>query len=223
MAAGFSMSGKEHAVQRIVAAFEHNTYPGDNFLLGSRQGCEPADEVLPFQGKQNWQELDPEFLDQHGGALHFFSEAALRFFLPAFLLADLRGELQFAEPLFTVTSGFFDLQVEVERNHRKFIIKSGRSQLMNPRLYGAITFYDYARHRLAIFTREESAAIVAYLECKRETQECERSRIDEALAAFWRERAQQAPGASDLADFLKEQQEFVEAALAEQRQKSQKQ
>jgi hypothetical protein len=48
------MSANEHAVQLIVAAFEHNAYPGDDYLLGSRQGCEPADEVLPFQGKLNW-------------------------------------------------------------------------------------------------------------------------------------------------------------------------
>jgi hypothetical protein len=215
------MSANEHAVQLIVAAFEHNAYPGDDYLLGSRQGCEPADEVLPFQGKLNWREISSEFLDQHCGALHFFTEAGLRFFLPAFLLADLRGELQYAEPLFTVTSGFFDFHVEVEKNHRKFVIKSGRSRLMNPRLYGATTFYDYALHRLSIFTREESTAIVAYLEHKREADECERPRIDDALNVFWRERAQSAPRASDLADFLREQQEFVDATLAEQRDKTQ--
>jgi len=215
------MTAKDRAVQLIVAAFEYNTYPGDDYLLGSRQGCEPADEVLPFQGKQNWREISSDFLDQHGGALHFFTEAGLRFFLPAFLLADLRGELQYAEPLFTVTSGFFDFQVEVEKNHRIFIIKSGRSRLLNPRLYGATTFYDYALHRLSIFTREEAAAIVAYLEYQRETDESERPRIDDALNVFWRERAQNAPRASDLADFLRKQQEFVDATLAEQRDKPQ--
>ena len=215
------MTARERAAQLIVAAFERNVYPGDDYLLGSRQGCEPAHEVLPFQGKQNWQGISSEFLDQHGGALHFFTEAGLRFFLSAFLLADLRGELQFAQPLFTVTSGFFNFQVEVEKNHRKFIIKSGRSRLMNPRLYGATTFHDYALHRLSIFTREESAAIVAYLEYKWEADECERQRIDDALNAFWRERAQTAPRSSDLADFLREQQEFVDATLAEQRDKTQ--
>jgi hypothetical protein len=215
------MSAKDHAVQLIVAAFEHNAYPGDDYLLGSRQGCEPADEVLPFQGKRDWRGISSEFLDQHGGALHFFTEAGLRFFLPAFLLADLRGELQYAEPLFTITSGFFDVQVEVEKNHRKFVIKSGRSHLMNPRLYGATTFHDFALHRLSIFTREEAVAIVAYLEYQRDADDCERPRIDDALNVFWRERAQSAPRASDLADFLREQQDFVDATLAEQRDKTQ--
>ena len=106
---------KEAVIRSVIAAFENNSYPGDDYLLGSRQGCEPYDEVLPFQGQVKWQELTTEFLDQHAGALHFFSEAGLRFFLPAFLVADLRGELQYAEPLFTVTSGFTDITVEISQ------------------------------------------------------------------------------------------------------------
>ena len=39
---------------------------------------------------------------------------------------------------------------------------------MNPRRYGAMQTSDYARHRLSIFTREESKAIVTYLTYKRE-------------------------------------------------------
>jgi hypothetical protein len=172
---------KEAVIRSVTAAFENNSYPGDDYLLGSRQGCEPFDEVLPFQEKTRWQELTAEFLDQHAGALHFFSEAGLRFFLPAFLAADLRGELQYADPLFTVTSGFTDIAVEIIKQNRKFLIKSGRSQLLNPRLYGAMSFLDYARYRLSIFSREEAAAIVEYLEYKKSVEEMESGRIEAAL------------------------------------------
>ncbi|MDP9340359.1 MAG: hypothetical protein M3P45_15975 [Acidobacteriota bacterium] len=206
---------KEVVIRSVVAAFANNSYPGDDYLLGSRQGCEPFDEVLPFQGKAKWQELPAEFLDQHAGALHFFSEAGLRFFLPAFLVADLRGELKYADPLFTVTSGFTDIAVEITRNGRKFLIKSGKSQLLNPSLYGAMTFLDYARYRLSIFTRKEAVAIVGYLECKKGMEEMERERIEAALNDFWRERARAAPRTEELSAHIKDKEEYV-AAISEQ-------
>jgi hypothetical protein len=171
------MANTDSIARLISNAFERNPYPGDDFLLGSRLGCEPADEVLPFQGKTNCKELTAEFLDKQAGALHFFSEAGLRFFLPAFLLADLRGEL------------------------------------LNPNLYGATTFLDYARYRLSIFTREEAAAIVAYLEFKQSRESTDRDRIESALHQFWRERARTAPQASDLRNYIKSKDEYLAALL----------
>jgi hypothetical protein len=211
---------KYAAAKLILEAFKGNDYPGDAFLLGSRQGCEPFDEVLPFQGKTSWQDLPAKFLDDHAGALHFFSEAGLRFFLPAFLLADLRGELNYADPLFTVTSGFSDVTVEIEKNGRKFLIKSGKSQLLNPRLYGAATFLDYARHRLSIFTREEAQAIVAYLECKREQHDSDRGRISAALDDFWRDRARIAPQSAELRNYIKEKEDYLAAIVEENKTKN---
>jgi hypothetical protein len=206
---------KEAVIRSVIAAFENNSYPGDDYLLGSRQGREPFEEVLPFQGKGKWTKLAAEFLDQHAAALPFFSEAGLRFFLPAFLVADLRGELKYAEPLFTVTSGFTDLTIEITRKARKFLIKSGRTQLLNPRLYGAMTFLDHARYRLAIFSREEATAIVAYLEYKKSQEDMESDRIEAALHDFWRERARIAPRAQELSAHIKEKEEYVAAILDE--------
>lgn len=204
---------KEAVIRSVIAAFESNSYPGDDYLLGSRQGCEPFDEVLPFQGKPKWQDLTAEFLDQHAGALHFFSEAGLRFFLPAFLVADLHGELQYADPLFTLTSGFTEIVVEITKKDRKFLLKSGRSQLLNPRLYGAMTLLDYARYRLSIFNREEAAAIVEYLEYKKSREEMERDRIEASLNDFWRERVRSAPQTQELSAHIKEKEEYVAAIL----------
>ncbi len=45
-----------------------------------------------------------------------------------------------------------------------------------------------ASHRLAVFDKAQAAAIVAYLEFKREVDEFERESIDQALANFWRRR-----------------------------------
>lgn len=63
-----------------------------------------------------------------------------------------------------------------------------------------MTFYDYARFRLSIFTREEADAIVAYLDYKRDSDSSafEREGIEAALNLFWMEREQTAPLAESL-------------------------
>jgi hypothetical protein len=71
----------------------------------------------------------------------------------------------------------------------------GKSVLLNPRRYGAVTFFDYARFRLSVFAREEAQAIVAYLQHQRDTDRegITRDEITAALDAFWLDRAAHAP------------------------------
>ena len=189
------MSDKEIIIDKIRDAFKENDYPGDAYLQGSVEGCEPYDEVGPFQGKSDWRIVEPEFLDAHPGALNFFSEAGFRFFLPAYLIADVQGRLTYADPLFHVTHGFADITVESLGEIDGGLPRAGRSALLNPRRYGAMTFYDYARFRLSVFTREEADAIVAYLKYNRDSasSDFEKEGIDAALNSFWLERAQTAP------------------------------
>ena len=210
------MSDRQTAIQAIRDAFAPNAYPGDAYLQGSTEGSEPYEEVEPFRGMTDWQTLDAPFLDAHASAISFFSEAGFRFFLPAYLVADLQDLLQSADPSFAVTGGFSDSQVDTMVRGRRFVAKAGKSELINPRRYGAATSYDYARYRLSVFTREESAAIVAYLECKRDSDAYRTSwtQIDAALNSFWRERSMTAPTAADLQKHLNEKAAFV-AALRE--------
>lgn len=207
----------EVVVAQIARAFAETPYPGDGWLQGSREGCEPYDEVSPFQGQTCWQAVDPALLDAHAAALSFFSEAGFRFFLPAFLVADLRGQLTYADPLFHITHGFFDFSINIEKPQRTFVITSGKSQLINPRRYGAMTAFDHACYRLSVFTREEAAAIVAYLEYKRATdaEQWDTERIDAALDLFWRKRAHAAPAAASLHHHLQEEAAYLGAIRAE--------
>jgi hypothetical protein len=207
------MNKEEWVIHKIREAFGKNPYPGDAFLQGSFDGCEPEEEVGPFRGLTNWQSIPAEFLDGHGGALNFFSEAGFRFFLPAYLIADVRRQLNTAEPLFTLTYGFLDEAFDETRGGRVFTIRLGKSVFVNPLRYGASTWYDYARFRLSVFTREEAEAVVAYLEYKREAEagELDRPRIDAALAVYWRERAGTAPAADELRHHLKEREEHFAA------------
>jgi hypothetical protein len=210
---GVSMSYRETVVQKIETAFAANAYPGARFLQGTFEGCEPYEEVGPFEKLEDWRGLEARFLDGHATALSFFSEAGFRFFLPAYLISDLRGQLYTADPLFHLTHGFSDWTTEVPAGDRTLAIKHGKSALMNPRRYGAMTSYDYARYRLSIFTREEAGAIVAYLEFKRDADPdvIDRKAIDAALESFWLERARTAPDAQSLRRHIAEQEEYLAA------------
>jgi hypothetical protein len=211
------MSDREAVIATICKAFEHTEYPGDAFLQGSHEGCEPAEEVGPFLGRSDWRGIEPDLLDAHGGALCFFSEGGFRYFLPAYLVADLRGQLSRADPLFHLTHGFSDITVQAPTKTRVFLLRSGKSTFVNPRRYGALTFGDSARFRLSVFAREEAAAIVAYLTYKRDHDPngLGRGPIEAALAGFWLERARAAPPAEELRHHIREQEEYLAAIRPE--------
>jgi hypothetical protein len=211
------MSDPTQVAAQIGAAFDRADYPGDAYLLGSTDGSEPEDEIGPFRGT-DWRTLEPEFLDRHSAALSFFSQAGLRYFLPAYLLADLAGLLQTADPVFHLASPFHDVTIDIPVGERTFRRTIGRSQLVNPLRYGATTFLDYARWRLSVFTEEESRAIVEYLGWRREATDldAERAAIDAALTEFWLPRVETAPSGESLCQHVADQAAIV-AAIQEQR------
>jgi len=59
----------EEVIAHIHAAFAPNPYPGDRFLQGTFEGCEPFEEVGAFVGKTDWAGLDAAMLDGHYCAL----------------------------------------------------------------------------------------------------------------------------------------------------------
>lgn len=162
------MSSKESVIKNIQNAFADNEFPGRDYLQGSYEGSEPFDEIEPFKSQKDWREIPSQVLDRQASALNFFSEAGLRFFLPAYLVADLNDELQSADPLFVLVHGFSDVAVEHSIGGQVYVRRAGKRAFVNPRRYGGMTFYDYACYRLSIFTREEVRAIVEYLRYKRD-------------------------------------------------------
>jgi hypothetical protein len=210
------MDEREAVIGQIQKVFGENHYPGDAFLRGSREGEEPYEVAVAFRGKREWQALDGAFLETEPAALSFFSEAAFRFYLPAYLIADLGGELQQVDVLFHLTHGFSDDTVTIPLGSTRFTKKIGRSAFVNPGRYGAMTHFDYARYRLSIFNREEAEAIVAYLEWKQvRAASWEQARIEKALDSFWRERAAGAPTAERIREHLAEEARYL-AALSVQ-------
>jgi hypothetical protein len=211
------VNDKETVIKEVYDAFGKNDYPGDSFLQGSFEGCEPYETIEPFKRMHDWKAIDPELLDSYYNALNFFSEAGLRFFLPAYLIADLHERLQTAEPLFVLVHGFSAMSVKHQIKGRVFDRKTGKGAFVNPKRYGAMTFYDYARWRLSIFTREEAKAIVAYLHYKRDTDtyNLDTEKIDAALNLCWLDRAESAPSAKSLKQHLIEEEEYIAAISSE--------
>ena len=207
------MDDTQSVIEQIREAFRETDHPGDAFLQGSQDGCEPGEVIAPFKGLSHWTQIDPSILDPNYTALSFFSEGGFRHFLPAFLIADLEGRLQTADPLFHLISGFSGKVVKVPVGSRVFEKIIGKSGFVNPRRYGAMTWHDYARSRLSIFTREEACAIVAYLHYKLHTDSngLDEEKISSALQEFWNVRAHQAPTQEDLRRHIQAESDYLDA------------
>lgn len=208
------MSSVESVCDQIRAAFRDTCSPGDNFLCGSFDGTEGFEVTDPFRGHTSWEAIDPAFLDANRSALNFFSGSAFRFFIPAYLIADLHGTLYDADPTWTLTHRF----VPFAYNHRMpggvtLRRSSGPRTLVNPRRYGAMTSADSARHALSVFTREEAQSIVAYLRYMQTNPDAthDSADIELALTAYWLDRARNAPTTEDLARHLAEEAAWYEA------------
>ena len=205
------MRDTQQVIEHIRQAFRETERPGDVFLQGSHEGCEPGESVAPFMGIVDWSQLDAEILDASYTALSFFSEGGFRYFLPAYLIADLEERLQTADPVFHLTNGFSDRVVTLPAGQHIYKKTVGGSAFVNPQRYGAMTWQDHARRQLSVFTREEAGAIVAYLEYKRDqdshglnTQE-----INAALDGFWRDRAATGPTQHAISQHLKEEADYL--------------
>ncbi len=201
---------RDQLIRLIRDAFSQTDHPGDGFLQGSREGDDAFDAVEPFKGVTEWSAIAAAVLDEHYDALSFLSDGGFRFFLPAYLIADINDQLMTADPVFHLAGSFHDATVRIPIGDEVLERRIGKSAFLNPRRYGAMTFEDYARSRLSVFTREEATAIVAYLEYRRSLPDAVDGRdIDAAMESFWNRRAQEAPTHSQLAEHVAAEEAFT--------------
>lgn len=164
---------------RITRAFASVEPPPAFALAVGQLGREPRLVAEAFASVPDWRLLEPAFLDRApddlSSALSFFSLEALRYYLPAYLLADLDGRLSRVDVAFHLTGDLDD---------RRW------NERVNARRYGAQTALDYARFRFSIFEHDQVDAIVAYLRhVARRTSRDEGTRIEQALRRYWLPRA----------------------------------
>ena len=190
--------------REIQVAFAATPYPGDNALCEGG-GEEPGEIALDLRGV-SWQSAHPTLLERCYAALSFLSDAGFRYFLPAFLRADLmRSELGYegnAEPVHTLTRGLYDKNIDLEgiENLRTFTEThwqegTGEHGVSYERILEMLTAtkqhmeeFDqqaYAIRRYRLFNDEERRAIIHYLEYNTR-QEYHGVQIHQALERYWR-------------------------------------
>lgn len=163
-------------IDLIERAFADVEYPGDDDLTDSTYGEEPAALVKDFSGKTDRRKLDAAFLNQApdgwGTALSFFSGRALHFYLPIYLIADIRGELEGPDPVSRLCSSLTPL---------------GGTQKI-AQIWGGGTMGERARANFAKFSNAQVSAVVAYLRWKLGTKDGHDITIEQALENYWLKR-----------------------------------
>jgi len=175
------MSQKEELKAQIHTAFSTAVFPGKGKLSHSDESDEATSVETEFADKPDWSEIDASFLDQapqgFSTALSFFTNEAFRFFLPAYLIADIDEKLECVDVIFHLCHGFDE---------------ESKDQLINPERYGNQTWFDYSSKRLSEFTPAESKAVIEYLEFKTQSEyvvDFEVESIRQAIDNFWKAKA----------------------------------
>jgi hypothetical protein len=160
-------------IAKIKQAFAHVPYPGNESLTDSTYGDEPAALVKEFCGKTDWQTLDAKFLDQApdgwGSALSFFSGAALQFYLPAYMIADIGGKLLLTDPSSRLCSS----------------LVSPVAENKIAKVWGGGTMGERAREAFAHYDAQQVAAIVDYLWWKLASRDGYDPTIEQAMENYW--------------------------------------
>jgi hypothetical protein len=166
-------------IEKIKMAFASVEYPGDQDITSSTYGEEPEALKREFIEKKDWRSIDSNFLDQAPEgwrtALCFFSDRAFHFYLPAYLIADIRGELAEVCPEFHLCYGI------TARNKNDKIAE----------IWGGGTVGSHARKRFDRFSTEQAVVIVNYLQWKLAI--FEDTEITQALESYWLTRINDRP------------------------------
>jgi hypothetical protein len=170
--------------EQIAKAFGNTNPPLS--IVGSYEGEEPIKLENEFKARPRWDELEAAFIDKapdgFATALSFFSDEAFAYYIPAFLLADLTNKLEYTDVVFHLTYGLDD---------------ASRGEKINPKRYGEKNWYDAKRCQFSIFSREQIACIIDYLNLKLqdENHEFDFMNISEALINYWNPRYEELENA----------------------------
>jgi hypothetical protein len=171
----------------ICAAFADTPYPGDDQLCGAHDR-EAAADAMDLRGLA-WQTIHPELLEYCYTALVNLSDAGFRYYLPAFLIANLHEHPSNADPVFSLTYGlapperinvsdadFADLEAIMGKARLEFLgrVAMPPAERWVPKV-----------SRFQAFTPSERKAIVRYLEY-RSDDSFDGPRIHAALETYWR-------------------------------------
>lgn len=178
----------EELVGTIRRAFADRQYPGDGHLCGSPQGTEPAWIALELRGVL-WNRAHPDLLAHNYAATSFLTDEGFRYYLPAFMIAELHGVESNADPVHALTDSAGDIGISADS-----LVQLGEALgaevadvLRSVKERAArVDLGSWARKRWAGFTLPERVAIVKYLEYRKSSDWVDADRIEATLKAYWR-------------------------------------
>lgn len=167
-------------IEMIETSFADVQFPGDDDLTDSTYGEEPALLIEEFSDKVDWRVLTTDLLNKspggYGSALSFFSYRSLRFYLPAYLIADIEDRLE------SISDPAFRLCVNVTPG-------GGKQKLA--KVWGGGTMGDRDKAGFDLFSPKQVSAIAAYLWWKLESVGGYDEVIEQALINYWLPRAEE--------------------------------
>lgn len=164
----------QNLIVAIESAFADVEFPGADNLTDSTYGTEPAALIEEFHDQRDWRALTTDFLnkapDGFGTALSFFSDRALRFYLPAYLIADIEGRLESGnDPAFRLCNN----------------VTPGGEKVKLAKVWGGGTMGERDRACFGNFSDQQVAAIVTYLWWKLEELGGRDEVIEQAMLHYW--------------------------------------
>lgn len=159
----------DQLIELFKCSFTEAKFPGIHNLSRGYQTDEPEAVKREFSDKHDWRTLEPDFIDRApmgmASALSFFSDAAFRFYLPAYMIADVQHLFKRVDLPFHLVHYFTDKVL--------FSTDENDKWMLNVEL-----------NRCSFFTSNEVQAIIAYLEYV--------AYADDAYYKYDNEEAQQA-------------------------------
>ncbi|MCO5400026.1 DUF6714 family protein [Ralstonia soli] len=172
--------------EKILTSFANVPPPKDQELVDGNDFESKAIEKI-FHGVRDWRELHVFDMDSEPATLIFLSNTAFLYYLQAFMIHDLAGEVHNNDVVSCITSGFSDDDLW-ERDH--------------PRHYGDTrkrrTRWGRAVHRCSAFSKEQVEAIIDYLRFKLEEEPdgFDAPSIRQAIENYWSPRLGELRGDS---------------------------
>jgi hypothetical protein len=157
-------------IQKISTAFSDGKFPGNENIVAPSYGEEPELVRAHFYGQSDWENLTPQFLDLDG-AISFLSDVAFRFYLPAFMIADINEQLNFNDPSIRLCWA-----VTPQTENQKIA-----------KVFGSGTIGERAKKCFDEINKEQVNAVVAYLRWKL-LQDENNNTIKQALDHYWLKR-----------------------------------
>ena len=143
--------------------------------------CDEGDESIlldkEFSHRPTFEYLTAEFLDQtpdgFSSGLSFFADEAFRYYIGAYMIADLTEGLEKADPVFSLTHGLDD---------------TSYSEKINPLRFGEQEWYDLCRSNFSMFDSSQVSCIISYLENNQNEDDFSEASINQALKRYWKPR-----------------------------------